>query len=51
MRIGYCCSEIQVDIDSLRPKVKEYVIEEEKFWRDLLKELDSFVQHQSRLEG
>lgn len=50
MRTGYCCSEIQVDIDSLRPKVRECVIEEEKFWRDLAFELDNLVQHQSTFE-
>lgn len=50
MRTGYCCSEIQVDIDSLRPKVREVLLEGDKFWKDLAFELDNLVQHQSTLE-
>ncbi len=35
MRTSYCCSEIQVDIDSLRPKVRESVKSHDQFYNQL----------------
>lgn len=50
MRTGYCCGDVQADIDSLRPKVREVLIKDEKFWKGLTNEVENLVQHQSTLE-
>lgn len=42
IRVIYCCNEYHVDYDSLRPKVREVLLEEDKFWKDLAFELGKF---------
>lgn len=37
-----CCNEFHVDFDSLRPKVKGAIIEDNRFWRKLENEINKY---------